>query len=481
MPIQKYVELDSTYRNRNVDPNPGNFSVSVSQYGIKEQPYALDPISNAYPQIIFNPSKYLDGKLLPYKFKVIFPPTTPLTIYLQNINVNKLPTTLNFLVGLCLNKTGQSAKYRISQWEYIGLDASTPAIQIFKATLDSNFNSLANDDEIQINLNITYPFYFLPASLNIPNYYNNYYIENQTKTFLTDPPILTYAVITDFDRDSHYAVVGPKINENTKWESADNYVVRKELPMMSKIVSNDLTKNASSLYVGTSFFENLDFNQIINCFIRFVKLKTVDVNEIRKIVSVSPPYVIETEETPGSYPDTLIFDTPLSSTPKTDDQYEILQYSKDNYSPFVYSGTMASNSQPVAYDMTLNSLTLPNQFLTLGGRIAYYPYVYVVIENISTTGGNPKNLIYSNNPNTYRAVFRAPITDLNHPQNSPFVKLTGNGMKQTMTFKQNDDISIYVLLPNGEIFQTEMKDNFDGLNPNPMLQVSAVFSMEKIV
>ena len=177
----------------------------------------------------------------------------------------------------------------------------------------------------------------------------------------------------------------------------------------------------------------------------------------------------------------MIFDTPLSSTPKTDDQYEILQYSKDNYSPFVYSGTMASNSQPVAYDMTLNSLTLPNQFLTLGGRIAYYPYVYVVIENISTTGGNPKNLIYSNNPNTYRAVFRAPITDLNHPQNSPFVKLTGNGMKQTMTFKQNDDISIYVLLPNGEIFQTEMKDNFDGLNPNPMLQVSAVFSMEKIV
>ena len=106
--------------------------------------------------------------------------------------------------------------------------------------------------------------------------------------------------------------------------------------------------------------------------------------------------------------------------------------------------------------------------------------MYVIIENISTTGGNPKNLIYSNNPNTYRAVFRAPITDLNHPQNSPFVKLTGNGMKQTMTFKQNDDISLSVLLPNGEIFETEMKDNFGGLNPNPMLQISAVFSMERI-
>jgi hypothetical protein len=472
MPIQKFIELDSTYRNRNMDPNPASFSVGVSQYGIKEQPFALDPISNAYPQIVFTPNEYVDAES-EYRFDLVLPPSTPNTLYLLYSEIPPLPPTVNFMVGLCINQEDGNTYYRISQWEMVSaIDATN---QIFKATLDGNFNGIVPDTPLIIKVNLTDPYYFLPASLNIPNYYNNYYIQNQTKTFSTNPPILQYNTIKDFDRDSHYAIAKSQTDD---WVSNEVYIVRKELPMMSKYVNDNNTKNASSLFVGSSFFTNLDFNNIINCFIRFVKLNDNTVNEIRKIVSYSPPY---SPGNPGTFPDTLIFDAPLSSTPKEDDQYEILQYTKDNYSPFVYTGTMSSNSQPVVYEMTLNSLTLPNQFLKLGGRIAYYPYVYVIVENISTTGGNPKNLIYSNNPNTYRAVFRAPITDLNHPQNSPFVKLTGNGMKQTITFKQNDDISMTVLLPNGEIFETEMKDNFGGLNPNPMLQISAVFSMERIV
>ena len=99
---------------------------------------------------------------------------------------------------------------------------------------------------------------------------------------------------------------------------------------------------------------------------------------------------------------------------------------------------------------------------------------------MSSPSGGTKNLIYSNNPNTYKAVFKVPITDLNHPTQSPFVKLTGNGMVQTMIFKQNDDMFISIRLPNGDIFQPSSTDFYPGNVSNPCLQISALFAIEKI-
>ena len=55
----KYLELDSAYRNRNLDPNPSSFQVKVSQFGTKGQAQALDPITNAYAFNIFSPADFL--------------------------------------------------------------------------------------------------------------------------------------------------------------------------------------------------------------------------------------------------------------------------------------------------------------------------------------------------------------------------------------------------------------------------------------
>ena len=141
---------------------------------------------------------------------------------------------------------------------------------------------------------------------------------------------------------------------------------------------------------------------------------------------------------------------------------------------------MSSQSQAVAQAVTLNSLILPNATLYDGGRIAYYPYVYVELENTSSSSGGNRNLIYSNNPHTYKALFKVPITDLNYPNQSPFVKLTGNGMKQTIVFKQNDDMKVSIKLPNGDLFKTSSSDTSPGNLPNPLLQISVLFGIEKI-
>jgi myo-inositol-hexaphosphate 3-phosphohydrolase len=118
--------------------------------------------------------------------------------------------------------------------------------------------------------------------------------------------------------------------------------------------------------------------------------------------------------------------------------------------------------------------------LNNGGRIAFYPYVYVVIQNASSSSSDNRFIIYSNNPNTYQAIFKVPVTDMNQPLISPFVRLNGNGMTQTLKFKQTDDMNVSVLLPNGELFQTSQEDTKNGQAPNPLLQISFCFSMNPV-
>jgi hypothetical protein len=269
--------------------------------------------------------------------------------------------------------------------------------------------------------------------------------------------------------DTHLAQLGDITNKNS-WLITNTYVVRQEAPV--QIGSANAVGTNTSVPVGTAFFSNNSSSFYINAFIRFTSGNNI--NAISKILKTN-----EVSTTPAT-PPSVLFINPLTNAVQNGDSFEILQYSSDNYSPFVYTGTLSSNSQPVAHEISLNSLTVPNVFLKSGGRISYYPYVYVVLENVSSTSGNPKNLIYSNNPNNYKAVFRAPITDLNHPNNASFVKLTGNGMKQTMVFKQNDDVHVSILLPNGNLFEPISQDNPAGQIPNPLLQTSVLFSMERI-
>ena len=45
MSIKNYLEIDSTYRNRNKWPLAGEFEIPISQTGRKDRLYAVDPVS----------------------------------------------------------------------------------------------------------------------------------------------------------------------------------------------------------------------------------------------------------------------------------------------------------------------------------------------------------------------------------------------------------------------------------------------------
>ena len=136
----------------------------------------------------------------------------------------------------------------------------------------------------------------------------------------------------------------------------------------------------------------------------------------------------------------------------------------------------------VCYQIELLNVILPNKILNcgLGSRIAYYPYVYIELTNISGSSSGMKNAIYSNNPNATRMVFRAPIYDVQNPNNSAFVNLDGDGMVQTLKFKPNDNLFFSVHLSNGELYRTLENETYGPLNPNPEIQISASFSFKRV-
>jgi hypothetical protein len=68
----------------------------------------------------------------------------------------------------------------------------------------------------------------------------------------------------------------------------------------------------------------------------------------------------------------------------------------------------------VCHEVKLSHITMPNYVLlnSYGGRASYYPYMYVVLSNFSSSSGGLKNILYSNNPNAVSVIFRVQIYDI---------------------------------------------------------------------
>lgn len=162
--------------------------------------------------------------------------------------------------------------------------------------------------------------------------------------------------------------------------------------------------------------------------------------------------------------------------------YEVECFSRDNAYPLTYSGSEVSSQQMSCYEIKLLKLVLPNGTLStgIGGRIAFFPYVYVQLQNVSAPGSGLQNIIYSNNPHARKMLFRATVDDTQNPDNVPFAKLRGDGMTQTIKFKPNDVLRFGVYLPNGELFELMNTDTVSPTPPNPLLQISAAFGIKKL-
>ena len=157
----------------------------------------------------------------------------------------------------------------------------------------------------------------------------------------------------------------------------------------------------------------------------------------------------------------------------------IVSFDYDNFNPLMYNGSMVSVNQTVCYRINLLSITLPNVPLRTGSRIAFYPYVYVEFSNATSPNNASGQIIYSNNPNSNRALFIAPVTQLLQPTAKTYITLSGGGMSQLVKFKPNDNLRFSVYLPDGNLFQTLDIDTLPPYDPQLGLQIDAVFSITR--
>ena len=203
-------------------------------------------------------------------------------------------------------------------------------------------------------------------------------------------------------------------------------------------------------------------------------LVNVTTNEQRIIKS----YNGLTKETTVDTPFTLC--SPGNSykiiTPNTID---IVSLFHNNYSPLNYNGTLVSQNNSICYEVSLVEIILPNVNLKTGSKIVFYPYVYVELSSISASQTYSKNIIYSNNPNSGRALFTAAITDVVAPEIASFVK-PNCVITQIVKFKPNDNFRFSVYLPNGKLFETVEQDLMSPYEPNSKLQIHATFSIKRL-
>jgi hypothetical protein len=168
--------------------------------------------------------------------------------------------------------------------------------------------------------------------------------------------------------------------------------------------------------------------------------------------------------------------TPLPTIGTT---INICSFAYDNFVPLNYIGSMVSLSTARCYEITLVELTLPNVSLISGSQIAFYPYVYVRLKNVTSPSLASDSTTYSNNPDGSSTLFIAPVTDIIQPSVSAFVKL-GNGMKKVIKFKPNDSFHFSVILPDGRYFQPQNTDLLSPYPPYDNLQIHAVFDIKPL-
>ena len=163
--------------------------------------------------------------------------------------------------------------------------------------------------------------------------------------------------------------------------------------------------------------------------------------------------------------------------------YQILPFLQNISHSLNYTGSTVSQNQMVCYEIELLSLILPNLPLdnNIGGLIAFYPYIYVELSNVTSPSSGNLGIIYSNNPNSNKALFRVNIDDTSTPVISKFIKLDGDGTVQTIKFKPNDNLRFRVYLYNGELFETDQQDTPPPLPPDFFVQISAEFGIRRLI
>lgn len=501
MSSTRYIEFDSTYRDRKLYPLASDFVVEMAQSGQSDKISSRDPVSDASPILIWN-TNFISGigysnVITSLQINTYSAPNTSQgnNVYMLYSATGQLRQVKNFYVGACIqrDRTGASpipgplsapgTTARILEYNPINLNYGLVTLDTtnISSGLTGYFiydptpiSTTTANSEIKIfipgsNRNLSQNQKTEHFGLGGDNYYVGYYLQN------TDTG--EAVKIKSFDSLTRLATL--ETNTVGEWYNGavgKNFAIRKTLP---------IERGQINTVVSTSEFiipvpSNSD--QVGN----FLRLLPLTSGPTTQYSPYTPPY---TEERRIQIYEQISLTTarikvfpPFSALSVNDDYFEIEQFSRDNYNPFIYTGSLVSSQETVCYEVELLNLILPNALLISGrgGRPIFYPYIYVELQQVSSAGSTSKNIIYSNNPNSGKMLFRAVVDDTPIPVISPFIKIDGDGMIHVIKFKPNDTFRFAVFHSNGESFETSYSEQFSPTTPNPLTQISACFAFKRV-
>lgn len=432
----KYLEVDSTYRDRTMWPLPGNFQVLISQHSSQS---ASDPVSYSTPHTAWQSNSFTSSpgstSITGTVISTGYGANTPYTLVIS-APVGQLSTITNYYAHAVLS-TAANLTTRILYYTYLGNGTAQIGIS------DPLLLTVGSMVTITDGTDLPMKSLFVPASPFIDNYYVNYILYDET--------VNAGVNISSFDSTTgsislDEAIIG--------WNPTDCFSIRKQPPLLTGTVIG----SASEINIGP-----LSNCNLVGSFIRIRPTypAVAPGSEIRRIISYDTTTNIATVE-------------PFTANPNGM-SYEVLPYSYDNHTPFVYLGTV--QQEFLNCSVKLLSLTLPSSTLSVGygGTARDYPYFYVTLSSINNSTNNVSS---SNNPHAVSTLFRA-TRKHSDEISSPFIHFTGDGACHCLKFNLGSNYNFKITLPNGEVFKTIQDDLKSPSQPNPLLQISALFEITR--
>jgi hypothetical protein len=473
----RFIEIYSKNRNRSQFPLISDFTIPfASTYQISNPNQAQDPIINGMIYYSWISSQNINGIIQSGFLQPGSIDASPI------IDPNSWPIPPSDIpdayIGYIFFQTFQSEDGRLIS----GYDPQTGKLKLQL----SGYNVLPGTP-YQILDYSTASFIHLPFEDKNGNYiltydqaYNGYYIIDETISYGIN---IVGRRIYYYDNTIRFALLDSPFP--SQWDRRDTYTIRQELPLEKWKLNIDPYFNKDPSYGPIGYVITLpnEASDIDN----FYKDKYIYNTET--LLTNASLYVIKPilgvfyiKYYKGSTREAFVNVTQetLELLPKTDYMINIVNYKKNNFSPLDYTGSLVSVSSSICYEITLIELTLPNVILKTGSRIAFYPYVYVELTNLSASEKSSTSTIYSNNPKSNKAVFIAPVTDIVEPIISKFVKLGSNSMTQIIKFKPTDSFKFSIYLPNGKLFEPVEHDLPPPYAPYDFLQSHAVFSIKRL-
>jgi hypothetical protein len=416
--MHKYLEIDSTYRNRQRWPLQSSFEVEKSRSNDD-----VDPISDSVP-------------IVAWKGNTVSIPSAVVTfssIDTMIISYGSFQESTDYYTNAIITPPG----FSIKSYKYLGSNLAEVVLMTPMSSSLSVGTTVAISDPTNLNVGR----FFVPMTKsNVPE---NLYV----KCLLYDETVNASSEITAYNKNTGCITIS---KNNNIPSISDNFSIRYRLPVHVGIAG---ILSTSNVIQGAYGWQNGSFIRILPSY-----PPASPYGEIRRIVSSTPTSATV-------YP-------PFLASSTSGLRYEVLEYTCSSYNQLSYSGTVQNEIDNKI--IKLLNLIIPNEILTVGhgGYPSDYPYLYV---RLTPRDSSNVNINCSNNPNSLSMLFRA--TRKHDTQNNRFIKFTGDDTAVRVRFNVDTDIMFQIAIPNGQTLKYVQDDTISPSRPNPLLQISCLFEV----